>query len=177
METPNSWKRQCVVLSSKSRTVKQKNGILMFFNGDFGIGPMQGYIWFVNDMTLCSSAVLPFITCAFSSSNNFLTFPECPENATVEAESEDDIAASQNSLERPAPNRGNTMVLVCWHRNTSVSMVDFSKAVEVPATPQPCSSPLASLFPFSVSDCVLCPNSLGLFLSENGILLCCNTSS
>lgn len=51
----------------------------------------------------------------------------------VEAESEDDIAASQTSLERPAPHRGNTMVHVCWHRNTSVSMVDFSIAVEVPA--------------------------------------------
>lgn len=74
--------------------------------------------------------------CSLSSSNNFLTFPECPEDSTVEAESEDDIAASQTSLERPAPHRGNTMVHVCWHRNTSVSMVDFSIAVEVPAKPQ-----------------------------------------
>uniref|UniRef100_A0A671VZX9 FERM, ARHGEF and pleckstrin domain-containing protein 1 n=1 Tax=Sparus aurata TaxID=8175 RepID=A0A671VZX9_SPAAU len=65
-----------------------------------------------------------------ASSNNLLTFPECPEDSTVEAESEDDIAASHTSLERPAPHRGNTMVHVCWHRNTSVSMVDFSVAVE-----------------------------------------------
>uniref|UniRef100_A0A674MP93 FERM, ARHGEF and pleckstrin domain-containing protein 1 n=1 Tax=Takifugu rubripes TaxID=31033 RepID=A0A674MP93_TAKRU len=63
-------------------------------------------------------------------SNGFLTFPECPEDSAVEAESEDETAASQTSLERPAPHRGNTMVHVCWHRNTSVSMVDFSVAVE-----------------------------------------------
>uniref|UniRef100_A0A671VZM3 FERM, ARHGEF and pleckstrin domain-containing protein 1 n=1 Tax=Sparus aurata TaxID=8175 RepID=A0A671VZM3_SPAAU len=59
-----------------------------------------------------------------------LTDNKCPEDSTVEAESEDDIAASHTSLERPAPHRGNTMVHVCWHRNTSVSMVDFSVAVE-----------------------------------------------
>uniref|UniRef100_A0A673BWN2 FERM, ARHGEF and pleckstrin domain-containing protein 1 n=1 Tax=Sphaeramia orbicularis TaxID=375764 RepID=A0A673BWN2_9TELE len=46
------------------------------------------------------------------------------------AESEDDTTASHASTERPAPHRGNTMVHVCWHRNTSVSMVDFSIAVE-----------------------------------------------
>uniref|UniRef100_A0A7N8X4Q2 FERM, ARHGEF and pleckstrin domain-containing protein 1 n=1 Tax=Mastacembelus armatus TaxID=205130 RepID=A0A7N8X4Q2_9TELE len=62
--------------------------------------------------------------------NNLLTFPECPEDSSVEAESEDDMAASRISLERPTPHRGNTMVHVCWHRNTSVSMVDFSIAVE-----------------------------------------------
>lgn len=55
---------------------------------------------------------------------------KCPEDSSVEAESEDDITASRTSLERPAPHRGNTMVHVCWHRNTSVSMVDFSIAVE-----------------------------------------------
>uniref|UniRef100_A0A3B4WF85 FERM, ARHGEF and pleckstrin domain-containing protein 1 n=1 Tax=Seriola lalandi dorsalis TaxID=1841481 RepID=A0A3B4WF85_SERLL len=55
---------------------------------------------------------------------------KCPENSSVEAESEDDMTASHTSLERPAPHRGNTMVHVCWHRNTSVSMVDFSIAVE-----------------------------------------------
>uniref|UniRef100_A0A3P9LBT5 FERM, ARHGEF and pleckstrin domain-containing protein 1 n=1 Tax=Oryzias latipes TaxID=8090 RepID=A0A3P9LBT5_ORYLA len=53
-----------------------------------------------------------------------------PEDSSVEAESEDDMAASHTTLERPAPHRGNTMVHVCWHRNTSVSMVDFSIAVE-----------------------------------------------
>ncbi|XP_041806210.1 FERM, ARHGEF and pleckstrin domain-containing protein 1 [Chelmon rostratus] len=59
-----------------------------------------------------------------------LTDNKCPEDSTVEAESEDDIAASHALQERPAPHRGNTMVHVCWHRNTSVSMVDFSVAVE-----------------------------------------------
>uniref|UniRef100_A0A8C3VWP0 FERM, ARHGEF and pleckstrin domain-containing protein 1 n=1 Tax=Catagonus wagneri TaxID=51154 RepID=A0A8C3VWP0_9CETA len=53
-----------------------------------------------------------------------------PEEATVDQESEDDLSASRTSLERQAPHRGNTMVHVCWHRNTSVSMVDFSVAVE-----------------------------------------------
>ncbi|KAM4557930.1 FERM, ARHGEF and pleckstrin domain-containing protein 1 [Odontesthes bonariensis] len=59
-----------------------------------------------------------------------LTDNKLQEDSSVEAESEDDMAASHTSLERPAPHRGNTMVHVCWHRNTSVSMVDFSIAVE-----------------------------------------------
>ncbi|KAL6036880.1 hypothetical protein STEG23_035537, partial [Scotinomys teguina] len=54
-----------------------------------------------------------------------------PDEATVaDQESEDDLSASRTSLERQAPHRGNTMVHVCWHRSTSVSMVDFSVAVE-----------------------------------------------
>ncbi|XP_076401690.1 FERM, ARHGEF and pleckstrin domain-containing protein 1 isoform X1 [Peromyscus maniculatus bairdii] len=54
-----------------------------------------------------------------------------PDEATAaDQESEDDLSASRTSLERQAPHRGNTMVHVCWHRNTSVSMVDFSIAVE-----------------------------------------------
>lgn len=58
---------------------------------------------------------------------------ESPDEATAaDQESEDDLSASRTSLERQAPHRGNTMVHVCWHRNTSVSMVDFSVAVEVP---------------------------------------------
>lgn len=57
---------------------------------------------------------------------------ESPDEAAVaDQESEDDLSASRTSLERQAPHRGNTMVHVCWHRNTSVSMVDFSVAVEV----------------------------------------------
>uniref|UniRef100_A0A665XEA5 FERM, ARHGEF and pleckstrin domain-containing protein 1 n=1 Tax=Echeneis naucrates TaxID=173247 RepID=A0A665XEA5_ECHNA len=52
------------------------------------------------------------------------------DNSLVEAESEDDMTPSHTSLEKPALHRGNTMVHVCWHRNTSVSMVDFSIAVE-----------------------------------------------
>uniref|UniRef100_A0A3Q1CN62 FERM, ARHGEF and pleckstrin domain-containing protein 1 n=1 Tax=Amphiprion ocellaris TaxID=80972 RepID=A0A3Q1CN62_AMPOC len=59
-----------------------------------------------------------------------LTDNKCPEDSSVEAESEDDTTSPHTSLERPAPHRGNTMVHVCWHRNTSVSMVDFSIAVE-----------------------------------------------
>uniref|UniRef100_A0AAQ4PRD2 FERM, ARHGEF and pleckstrin domain-containing protein 1 n=1 Tax=Gasterosteus aculeatus aculeatus TaxID=481459 RepID=A0AAQ4PRD2_GASAC len=53
-----------------------------------------------------------------------------PDVSSADAECEDDVTASRTSLERPAPHRGNTMVHVCWHRNTSVSMVDFSLAVE-----------------------------------------------
>ncbi|XP_010771860.1 FERM, RhoGEF and pleckstrin domain-containing protein 1 isoform X1 [Notothenia coriiceps] len=55
---------------------------------------------------------------------------KCPEDSSLEAESEDDITALHTALEKPGPHRGNTMVHVCWHRNTSVSMVDFSVAVE-----------------------------------------------
>uniref|UniRef100_A0A669BZB8 FERM, ARHGEF and pleckstrin domain-containing protein 1 n=1 Tax=Oreochromis niloticus TaxID=8128 RepID=A0A669BZB8_ORENI len=46
-----------------------------------------------------------------------------------EQESEDELGGSRSSLERQG-HRGNTTVHVCWHRNTSVSMVDFSIAVE-----------------------------------------------
>ncbi|XP_030641780.1 FERM, ARHGEF and pleckstrin domain-containing protein 1 [Chanos chanos] len=53
-----------------------------------------------------------------------------PAEWAAEAESEDDLSASQSSLERQAPHRGNTTAHVCWHRNTSVSMLDFSIAVE-----------------------------------------------
>ncbi|XP_041933755.1 FERM, ARHGEF and pleckstrin domain-containing protein 1 isoform X1 [Alosa sapidissima] len=52
------------------------------------------------------------------------------EDSSLEQESEDDLSASRTSLERQAPHRGNTMVHVCWHRTTSVSMVDYSMAVE-----------------------------------------------
>uniref|UniRef100_A0A673C2D6 FERM, ARHGEF and pleckstrin domain-containing protein 1 n=1 Tax=Sphaeramia orbicularis TaxID=375764 RepID=A0A673C2D6_9TELE len=44
-------------------------------------------------------------------------------------ESEEELGGSRSSLERQG-HRGNTTVHVCWHRNTSVSMVDFSVAVE-----------------------------------------------
>ncbi|PWA31520.1 hypothetical protein CCH79_00002805, partial [Gambusia affinis] len=70
---------------------------------------------------------------SLTSSNHLPTFPECPEDSTAEAESEDDTTALHTSLEKPTPHRGNTMVHVCWHRNTSVSMVDFSVAVEEPS--------------------------------------------
>nr|XP_040026391.1 FERM, ARHGEF and pleckstrin domain-containing protein 1-like isoform X2 [Gasterosteus aculeatus aculeatus] len=51
------------------------------------------------------------------------------EDGGAELESEDELSGSRSSLERPG-HRGNTTVHVCWHRNTSVSMVDFSVAVE-----------------------------------------------
>ncbi|XP_048048654.1 FERM, ARHGEF and pleckstrin domain-containing protein 1 [Megalobrama amblycephala] len=53
-----------------------------------------------------------------------------------EVESEDDVCGSQTSLPRHgnssanALHRGNTTAHVCWHRNTSVSMLDFSIATE-----------------------------------------------
>uniref|UniRef100_A0A8C4ESE0 FERM, ARHGEF and pleckstrin domain-containing protein 1 n=1 Tax=Dicentrarchus labrax TaxID=13489 RepID=A0A8C4ESE0_DICLA len=47
----------------------------------------------------------------------------------AELESEEELCGSRSSLERQG-HRGNTTVHVCWHRNTSVSMVDFSVAVE-----------------------------------------------
>uniref|UniRef100_A0A8C1ZRH9 FERM, ARHGEF and pleckstrin domain-containing protein 1 n=1 Tax=Cyprinus carpio TaxID=7962 RepID=A0A8C1ZRH9_CYPCA len=53
-----------------------------------------------------------------------------PEESSADQESEDDLSASRTSLERQTPHRGNTTVHVCWHRNTSVSMVDFSVALE-----------------------------------------------
>ncbi|XP_041440216.1 FERM, ARHGEF and pleckstrin domain-containing protein 1 isoform X2 [Xenopus laevis] len=53
-----------------------------------------------------------------------------PEEGPTDQESEDDLSASRTSLERQSPHRGNTTVHVCWHRNTSVSMIDFSFAVE-----------------------------------------------
>nr|XP_061802863.1 FERM, ARHGEF and pleckstrin domain-containing protein 1-like [Nerophis lumbriciformis] len=51
------------------------------------------------------------------------------EEGGAEHESEEELCGSRSSLERQ-PQRGNTTVHVCWHRNTSVSMVDFSIAVE-----------------------------------------------
>uniref|UniRef100_A0A3Q3B193 FERM, ARHGEF and pleckstrin domain-containing protein 1 n=1 Tax=Kryptolebias marmoratus TaxID=37003 RepID=A0A3Q3B193_KRYMA len=58
------------------------------------------------------------------------TDSKCSEDSSAEAESEDDTPTPNALPERPAPHRGNTMVHVCWHRNTSVSMVDFRIAVE-----------------------------------------------
>lgn len=55
---------------------------------------------------------------------------ELSEDGGVELESEEELSGSRSSLERQS-HRGNTTVHVCWHRNTSVSMVDFSIAVEV----------------------------------------------
>uniref|UniRef100_A0A674DMH1 FERM, ARHGEF and pleckstrin domain-containing protein 1 n=1 Tax=Salmo trutta TaxID=8032 RepID=A0A674DMH1_SALTR len=57
-----------------------------------------------------------------------LLFSESPEEE--EEEEEEELSASRSSLERQAAQRGNSTVHICWHRNTSVSMVDFSEAVE-----------------------------------------------
>uniref|UniRef100_A0A8C2DUZ7 FERM, ARHGEF and pleckstrin domain-containing protein 1 n=1 Tax=Cyprinus carpio TaxID=7962 RepID=A0A8C2DUZ7_CYPCA len=56
--------------------------------------------------------------------------------ASEVVESEDDLCGSRTSLPRNGNNsgntlnRGNTTAHVCWHRNTSVSMLDFSIAIE-----------------------------------------------
>uniref|UniRef100_A0A4W6DKB0 FERM, ARHGEF and pleckstrin domain-containing protein 1 n=1 Tax=Lates calcarifer TaxID=8187 RepID=A0A4W6DKB0_LATCA len=52
-----------------------------------------------------------------------------PDEIHQSQESEEELCGSRSSLERQG-HRGNTTVHVCWHRNTSVSMVDFSVAVE-----------------------------------------------
>lgn len=87
--------------------------------------------------------------------------PELMEDGGVEQESEEELCGSRSSLERQG-HRGNTTVHVCWHRNTSVSMVDFSVAVEVPRrVPVSCSPPhssllcLAQLVRLSCSSCRL----------------------
>lgn len=63
-------------------------------------------------------------------------FPE--SSGASEGESEEDLSGSRSSLPRHGISsaitlhRGNTTAHVCWHRNTSVSMLDFSTATEVP---------------------------------------------
>ncbi|XP_035495481.1 FERM, ARHGEF and pleckstrin domain-containing protein 1 isoform X1 [Scophthalmus maximus] len=69
-----------------------------------------------------------------SSPTSDLLFTSLPDNKLLEdgageQESEEELCGSRTSLERQG-HRGNTTVHVCWHRNTSVSMVDFSVAVE-----------------------------------------------
>lgn len=156
-----TWKLNCgLTVTVRKYILSKKN-------------PTWDYVWMIWHC-LCFSALLPSPPYPLPSSNNLLTFPECPEDS-VEAESEDDLTSSHTSLDRP--HRGNTMVHVCWHRNTSVSMVDFSIAVEVPAKPQTCSSPPASLFSLSVSECALYFNSLWLSLGGNSILLHCTPLS
>lgn len=91
--------------------------------------------------------------------------PELSEDGGAELESEEELCGSRSSLERQG-HRGNTTVHVCWHRNTSVSMVDFSVAVEVPG----CVSSLLSCFsPHITSHFPLKPCSCGVqfgFLSS-----------
>ncbi|XP_047210973.1 FERM, ARHGEF and pleckstrin domain-containing protein 1-like isoform X2 [Girardinichthys multiradiatus] len=61
--------------------------------------------------------------------NNLLVCSPEPLEDGAELESAEELCGSHSSLERQN-HRGNTIVHVCWHRNTSVSMVDFSIAVE-----------------------------------------------
>ncbi|TRY95523.1 hypothetical protein DNTS_012493, partial [Danionella cerebrum] len=63
--------------------------------------------------------------------SNSFTEHKSPEECVSEHDSEDDLSSSRSSLERQTPQRGNTSVThVCWHRNTSVSMLDFNLALE-----------------------------------------------
>uniref|UniRef100_A0A7N6ATV9 FERM, ARHGEF and pleckstrin domain-containing protein 1 n=1 Tax=Anabas testudineus TaxID=64144 RepID=A0A7N6ATV9_ANATE len=64
-----------------------------------------------------------------SSSPNTDLLSTSPSDNSESQESEEELCGSRSSLERQG-QRGNTTVHVCWHRNTSVSMVDFSVAVE-----------------------------------------------
>ncbi|XP_059807172.1 FERM, ARHGEF and pleckstrin domain-containing protein 2 isoform X2 [Hypanus sabinus] len=52
------------------------------------------------------------------------------DEASLEQESEEDTYSSHSSLDKQTHHRANTTVHVCWHRNTSVSMLDHSVAVE-----------------------------------------------
>ncbi|XP_050975371.1 FERM, ARHGEF and pleckstrin domain-containing protein 1 [Labeo rohita] len=61
---------------------------------------------------------------------------DAKSSGVSEVESEDDLCGSRTSLPRNGNSsantfhRGNTTAHVCWHRNTSVSMLDFSIAIE-----------------------------------------------
>ncbi|XP_059506927.1 FERM, ARHGEF and pleckstrin domain-containing protein 2 isoform X2 [Stegostoma tigrinum] len=52
------------------------------------------------------------------------------DEVSLEQESEDDTPSSHSSLDKQTHHRANTTMHVCWHRNTSVSMLDHSVAVE-----------------------------------------------
>uniref|UniRef100_A0A673IWH0 FERM, ARHGEF and pleckstrin domain-containing protein 1 n=1 Tax=Sinocyclocheilus rhinocerous TaxID=307959 RepID=A0A673IWH0_9TELE len=72
----------------------------------------------------CNGPSAEILSSSFTDSSKSLT------ESSADQESDDDLSASRTSLERQTPHRGNTTVHVCWHRNTSVSMVDFSVALE-----------------------------------------------
>ncbi|XP_041067618.1 FERM, ARHGEF and pleckstrin domain-containing protein 2 isoform X4 [Carcharodon carcharias] len=59
-----------------------------------------------------------------------LMFPGSSDEVSLEQESEDDTHSSHSSLDKQTHHRANTTMHVCWHRNTSVSMLDHSVAVE-----------------------------------------------
>uniref|UniRef100_A0A8C9QRZ8 PH domain-containing protein n=1 Tax=Spermophilus dauricus TaxID=99837 RepID=A0A8C9QRZ8_SPEDA len=60
--------------------------------------------------------------------------PELPggssDEISPEQESEEDARGTRGSLEGQVQHRANTMMHVCWYRNTSVSRADHSAAVE-----------------------------------------------
>ncbi|KAA0713088.1 FERM, ARHGEF and pleckstrin domain-containing protein 2 FERM domain-including [Triplophysa tibetana] len=52
------------------------------------------------------------------------------DEVSLEHESEDDMNSSRCSMDKQSHHRANTIMHVCWHRNTSVSVSDHSLAVE-----------------------------------------------
>lgn len=63
-------------------------------------------------------------------SNSYDRSNRSSDEVSLEQESEDDTHSSHSSLDKQTHHRANTTVHVCWHRNTSVSMLDHSVAVE-----------------------------------------------
>ncbi|XP_069752564.1 FERM, ARHGEF and pleckstrin domain-containing protein 2 isoform X6 [Narcine bancroftii] len=63
-------------------------------------------------------------------SNTYDRSNRSSDEVSLEQESEDDTHSSHSSLDKQTYHRANTTVHVCWHRNTSVSMLDHSVAVE-----------------------------------------------
>ncbi|XP_071475555.1 FERM, ARHGEF and pleckstrin domain-containing protein 2 isoform X5 [Marmota flaviventris] len=56
--------------------------------------------------------------------------PRSSDEISLEQESEEDARGTRGSLEGQVQHRANTMMHVCWYRNTSVSRADHSAAVE-----------------------------------------------
>ncbi|XP_040124151.2 FERM, ARHGEF and pleckstrin domain-containing protein 2 isoform X7 [Ictidomys tridecemlineatus] len=56
--------------------------------------------------------------------------PRSSDETSPEQESEEDARGTRGSLEGQVQHRANTMMHVCWYRNTSVSRADHSAAVE-----------------------------------------------
>uniref|UniRef100_A0A9J8BT58 FERM, ARHGEF and pleckstrin domain-containing protein 1 n=1 Tax=Cyprinus carpio carpio TaxID=630221 RepID=A0A9J8BT58_CYPCA len=79
----------------------------------------------------CNGLTADLLSTLFNNSS-----PTKSSGASEVVESEDDLCGSRTSLPRNGNNsgntlnRGNTTAHVCWHRNTSVSMLDFSIAIE-----------------------------------------------
>ena len=54
-----------------------------------------------------------------------------PDQDSAFDDADDDLSSPSRSMDRQSHHRANTTVHVCWHRNTSVSMADHVRAVEV----------------------------------------------